>query len=60
MDAGCQMVFLSSEADLDESLSLRRSVLIEHPRVAVRNDLTDAHFYVVDKWVCDYLQKNQE
>ncbi len=62
LDEGCghQIVFLSSEADLDETLTLRRSALLDHPRFSIRNDLTDAHFYVVDKWVCDYLQHNDE
>ncbi len=54
-------MFLSSEADLDgDTLSLKRSMLLEHPRIRMRNDLADAHLYIVDKWVCDYVAQNDE
>jgi len=54
--ANQQLCFLASEADLDEVLTLRKSVLREHPRIAVHTDLIDAHFYIFDKWVCDLIK----
>ena len=31
----------------------------EHPKIAMYNNLLDAHFYIVDKWVCDFLKKEE-
>ena len=50
---------LASEADLDDSLDIRRTVLREHPRVAVHTKLLDAHFYIFDKWVCDFINSDE-
>ena len=55
-----RLLLVASEADLEESLSLRRSTLLEHPKLTVRSDLQDAHLYVLEKWVVDYLQENKE
>lgn len=53
---GQQLCFLASEADMeDEVLRLRKTVLREHPRIAVHTNLVDAHFYIFDKWVCDLI-----
>nr|ADD38394.1 Translation initiation factor eIF-2B subunit gamma [Lepeophtheirus salmonis] len=50
-----QICFLSSEADLEENLTLKRSLLKEHSRISFHTNLNDAHLYVVEKWVLDFL-----
>ena len=53
------LCLLASEADLDDSLDIRRTVLREHPKVAVHTKLLDAHFYIFDKWVCDFISSDE-
>ena len=51
-----QVCYFKSEADLDSGvLSFNRKILYEHPKITMYNDLLDAHFYIFDKWVCDFL-----
>ena len=52
-----QLCYLKSEADLDSGLvTLSRKVLYEHPKITMYNNLLDAHFYIFDKWVCDFIK----
>eukprot|EP00095_Tigriopus_kingsejongensis_P007546 maker-scaffold104_size368486-snap-gene-2.29 protein:Tk07546 transcript:maker-scaffold104_size368486-snap-gene-2.29-mRNA-1 annotation:"translation initiation factor eif-2b subunit gamma" len=53
-----QLCYLASEADLDEFVSVRRSLLMEHPRISIFTNLTDAHFYIFDSWVLDFLAQD--
>jgi len=50
-----QLCLLASEADLDDTLTLRKTVLREHPNIRIHTKLLDAHFYIFDKWVCDFI-----
>ena len=54
-----QLCYLSSEADLDDFVSIRKSMLNEHPKFSIMTNLLDAHFYIFEKWVCDYLACNE-
>lgn len=54
-EANNQLCFLSSEADLDEFVSLKRTMLLEHSRISIKTNLLDAHFYIFEKWVCDFI-----
>ena len=54
-----QLCLLSSMADLDEFVKLKRSLLMEHPRLTMHSNLLDAHFYIVEKWVCDFLKTDE-
>ncbi len=54
-----QLCYHSSEADIEEFVNVRKSVLMEHPRVKILTDLMDAHMYILEKWVCDYLQHHE-
>jgi len=55
-----QLCLLSSEADLDEEFTLRKVILNEHPRVTVATNLQDAHFYILEKWIVDFLKEKEE
>jgi len=55
-----RLIFLVSEADLvsdtdDEELTINKSIMKLFPQTLVRSDLLDAHLYVIDKRVCDYI-----
>lgn len=54
-----RLLFLSSEADLDESLLLRKNLLQKHPRMTVHSRLIDAHLYLMKKGVVDWLVKEK-
>jgi len=55
-----RLIFLISEADLvsdtdDEELTINKSIMKLFPQTLVRSDLLDAHLYVIQKRVCDYI-----
>jgi len=55
-----QLCFFKSEADLEDgSITLSRKILYEHPKITMYNNLLDAHFYIVEKWVCDFVKAEQ-
>ena len=54
-----QLCFLSSVADLNEVISIKRSLLKEHPRINVHSNLLDAHFYIFQKWVTDFVYNDR-
>ena len=50
---------MASAADLDETATLRRSLLMEHPHINIHTNLMDAHFYIMEKWVIDFVSSNE-
>jgi len=54
-----QLCYMASAADLDETATLRRSLLMEHPHINIHTNLMDAHFYIMDKWVIDFVASNE-
>ena len=57
-DNNNRLCFLTSKADLEDVVSIRRSVLKEHPRLVVHSDLMDAHCYIMESWVLNILKAN--
>ena len=53
-----RLCYLSSMADLEEEVCLRRSLLAQHAKMGMYSNLMDAHLYVLDKWVCDFLKED--
>lgn len=53
-----RLVLFNAEADFEETVSIRRKVLKEHPVVDVRSDLVDAHVYLLNRWLLPYLLKD--
>lgn len=53
-----RLVLFNAEADFEETVSVRRKVLKEHPVVDVRSDLVDAHVYLLNRWLLPYLLKD--
>lgn len=54
-----RLALFSAEADFEEVVSVRRSVLQTHPVIDVSSDLTDAHAYVLSKWLLPWLVANK-
>ena len=54
-----QLCYLASEADLDEVLAVKTNVLREHSQVSMHTNLMDAHMYIFDKWVCDFIKEDE-
>lgn len=50
-----ELVYMASEADLDEELNLPTSLLRKFPNFKLLTWLTDCHLYVVKKKVLDKL-----
>uniref|UniRef100_A0A7M4FKD4 Translation initiation factor eIF2B subunit gamma n=2 Tax=Crocodylus porosus TaxID=8502 RepID=A0A7M4FKD4_CROPO len=58
-DTGKRLLFMANEADLDEELVIKRSILQKHPRIHIRTGLVDAHLYCMKKCVVDFLAENK-
>ncbi|CAN8030536.1 unnamed protein product [Ixodes persulcatus] len=54
-----RLLLFNSEADFEEVVSVRRSLLRNHPVIEVRSDLIDAHAYFISKWLMPFLFKNE-
>ncbi|XP_062571421.1 translation initiation factor eIF-2B subunit gamma-like [Saccostrea cucullata] len=58
-EKGERILFTQSEADVDETISVKKSVLKKHPYMCIKSGLTDCHLYLMKKWVVDYLAENE-
>ena len=50
-----QIVFLASASDFEETISMPIKLLRKHSHFTVHSKLLDAHLYVINKWVLDFL-----
>eukprot|EP00123_Amoebidium_parasiticum_P013714 comp22110_c1_seq1/m.32304 comp22110_c1_seq1/g.32304 ORF comp22110_c1_seq1/g.32304 comp22110_c1_seq1/m.32304 type:complete len:432 (-) comp22110_c1_seq1:414-1709(-) len=50
-----RMLFYAGEGDMDEEFRVSQSVLLKYPRLTIHTDLLDAHFYIFQHWVIDYI-----
>lgn len=57
--SGKRLLFMANEADLEDGLSVRKSIMRKHPRMLIKTGLVDAHLYCMKKAVVDFLVKNQ-
>ncbi|XP_076000953.1 translation initiation factor eIF2B subunit gamma [Genypterus blacodes] len=58
-ESGKRLLFMANEADLEEGLSIRRSIVKKHPRMHIKTGLVDAHLYCLKKAVVDFLSENK-
>lgn len=54
-----RILYFSNEADLDETLVIRKPLLKRYPCINIVKSLMDAHLYIIKKWVVDYLAENK-
>ncbi|XP_058500708.1 translation initiation factor eIF-2B subunit gamma [Solea solea] len=57
--SGKRLLFMANEADLEEGLSIRKSIMRKHPRMHIKTGLVDAHLYCLKKAVVDFLVENK-
>ncbi|XP_034039029.1 translation initiation factor eIF-2B subunit gamma isoform X2 [Thalassophryne amazonica] len=57
--SGKRLLFLASEADLEDGLLVRRSIMKKHPLMHIKTGLVDAHLYCLKKAVVDFLTDNK-
>uniref|UniRef100_A0A8C4QJV1 Translation initiation factor eIF2B subunit gamma n=1 Tax=Eptatretus burgeri TaxID=7764 RepID=A0A8C4QJV1_EPTBU len=57
--SGTRLLYLASEADLDDDLSLKKSLLCRFSRIRIKTSLMDAHLYCLKKWVLDLLTEER-
>jgi hypothetical protein len=58
MDDSQELVFMASEADLDDELVIPTSTLDKFPNFKLLTWLVDCHLYIVKKQVLDKLFEN--
>ncbi|XP_018608641.1 translation initiation factor eIF2B subunit gamma [Scleropages formosus] len=58
-DSGKRLLFMANEADLDEDLVIRKSIMRRHPRMHIKTGLVDAHLYCLKRSVIDFLAENK-
>ncbi|XP_072366830.1 translation initiation factor eIF2B subunit gamma isoform X3 [Scyliorhinus torazame] len=60
VDDTCKrLLFMANEADLDDELVIRKSLMQKYPRMHIKTALVDAHLYCMKKWVLDFLLENK-
>ncbi|KAL2097832.1 hypothetical protein ACEWY4_007039 [Coilia grayii] len=56
---GKRLLFMANEADLEEGLVVRKSIMRKHPRMHIKTGLLDAHLYCLKRSVVDFLVDNK-
>jgi len=54
-----RIVYFAAAADLEDQLSLRKTILKRYLNITMHTDLIDAHFYIFSKWVLNVLEAYQ-
>uniref|UniRef100_A0A1B6BX82 Translation initiation factor eIF2B subunit gamma n=1 Tax=Clastoptera arizonana TaxID=38151 RepID=A0A1B6BX82_9HEMI len=54
-----RLVLLSSESDHEETMVISQNLLRKHGKIRLYSKLLDAHFYVIKRWLCEYLLHNR-
>ncbi|XP_061695181.1 translation initiation factor eIF-2B subunit gamma [Syngnathoides biaculeatus] len=57
--SGKRILFMANEVDLENGLSIRKSILTKHPRIFIKTGLVDAHLYCMKKEVVEFLMDNK-
>lgn len=54
-----RLLFMANEADLDDELVIRKSMMQKYPRMHIKTSLVDAHLYCMKNWIVDFLVENK-
>ncbi|XP_031829988.1 eukaryotic translation initiation factor 2B subunit gamma [Nomia melanderi] len=54
-----RLVFLASASDFEETINISQMLLKKHTSFTIHSKLLDAHLYVINKWVLDFLVHNK-
>lgn len=55
-----RLLFLASTSDFEKKVSLPGHLIRSHGKINIHSGLTDAHIYLVKKWVVDFLSQNEK
>jgi len=55
-----RVVYFSSKADMEDSLSISKSLLKSYSSLTLYTKLLDAHFYIFSRWTLDVLEKHEK
>ncbi|XP_076180185.1 eukaryotic translation initiation factor 2B subunit gamma isoform X2 [Ptiloglossa arizonensis] len=53
-----RLIFLASASDFEETINISQTLLKKHTSFTIHSKLMDAHLYVINKWVLDFLVHN--
>ncbi|XP_046830760.1 translation initiation factor eIF-2B subunit gamma [Vespa crabro] len=54
-----RLVFLASASDFEETINISQKILKKHTNFTMYSKLMDAHVYIINKWVLDFLVFNK-
>ncbi|XP_054009721.1 translation initiation factor eIF-2B subunit gamma [Hylaeus anthracinus] len=54
-----RLIFLASASDFEETINISQILLKKHTSFTIHSKLMDAHLYVINKWVLDFLVHNK-
>lgn len=54
-----KLLLLNSEADFDQEIPIRVSLLKKNPVIHVYSNLMDGHVYIMKKWIVEYIANNE-
>ncbi|KAG5325456.1 EI2BG factor, partial [Pseudoatta argentina] len=54
-----RLVFLASASDFEETINISQRLLRKHASFTIHSKLMDAHLYIINKWVIDFLIYNK-
>ncbi|XP_043504412.1 translation initiation factor eIF-2B subunit gamma [Polistes fuscatus] len=54
-----RLVFLASASDFEETMNISQKILRKHTSFTMHSKLMDAHVYIIQKWVLDFLVFNK-
>lgn len=54
-----RLIFLASASDFEETINISQKLLKKHTSFTIHSKLMDAHLYVINKWVLDFLVHNK-
>jgi len=54
-----RLIFLASASDFEETINISQKLLRKHTSFTIHSKLMDAHLYVINKWILDFLIHNK-
>ncbi|KAK2587569.1 hypothetical protein KPH14_003697 [Odynerus spinipes] len=54
-----RLIFLASASDFEETIDISHKILKKHTSFTMHSKLLDAHLYIINKWVLDFLMFNK-
>lgn len=59
LNSNSQLMFINSEADFEDGVPLKLNILKQNPLIQVHSNLMDAHLYIINKNLVDFIVNNE-